>query len=826
MDTKTPNVYKTESDGTHSAAIGEELLRGILESTADGILAVNSEGKATHRNRRFAELWRIPKELLETDDDNKLIGFVLEQLIDPEAFVSKVKELYNSSAESFDMLEFKDGRVFERFSCPLINDGEISGRVWSFRDVTEHRRVIEKLRTQGARLAEAQQVAHMGSWEYLVQTDELTWSQELGRVFGLAPNTPFGNLRTYITAVHPEDRSRVLRESVMKLRQGCPMDLVYRVMKANGQVRFVHQKGVVSKDKAGIVERVYGTIHDITERHRMDEARRLVSLISEEAAEGDLETLLSKICTRLGDIIDTTNFYVALYDSVKNTYSFPFSKDLYDSTDFAPAQLRRSLTDYVRRTGQPMLVDEAVHHRLKEEGEIDLIGHPSPIWLGVPVRGSGKTRGVMVVQHYSEPGRYGQEDLELLVYISESVGRVIERNFAAGQNQELRRKLERAQRMESLGILAGGVAHDLNNMLGPLVGYPELVLRKLPDDSPVRKQIERIGRAAKDAADVIQDLLTLARRGRFETTVTHVNDVIDQYLDSPSYRKLAATRPDVEVHLNFDQGIECIIGSAPHLSKVFMNLIVNAFDAMPNGGHLTIETSQKYLKNLLGGHDKIPPQQYIIMRVRDTGTGIAEEDLGRIFEPYYSKKHMGSSGSGLGLAIVYGIVKDHKGYYDVFSKVGEGTEFVLYFPVAPEEALKPVVDVKSSINGDESILIVDDSDEQRDLADVLLSNLGYDVTTVENGRAAVEYLKTHHAELVVMDMIMEAGFDGLDTYREIIKSKPGQKAVIVSGYSATERVVAMQELGAGGYVRKPYTQTDLGRAVRDELDRVISKSTV
>jgi two-component system cell cycle sensor histidine kinase/response regulator CckA len=253
-----------------------------------------------------------------------------------------------------------------------------------------------------------------------------------------------------------------------------------------------------------------------------------------------------------------------------------------------------------------------------------------------------------------------------------------------------------------------------------------------------------------------------------------------------------------------------------------MNLIVNAFDAMPDGGQLSIETSQKHLEILLGGHDNIPAKQYVIMRVRDTGTGIGGDDLGRIFEPYYSKKTMGTSGSGLGLSIVYGIVKDHKGYYDVFSKLGEGTEFVLYFPVAAEEEMKPVVDIKSAITGDESILIIDDSDEQRELAKVLLTNLGYNVTTVEDDHAAIEYLKTNRAQLVVMDMIMEVGFDGLDSYREIVKSNPGQKAIIVSGFSNTERVSAMQELGAGNYVRKPYTQTALGRAVRDELDRVNS----
>ncbi len=803
----------------------EELLRGILESTADGILAVDSEGKVTHCNRRFAELWRIPESVLKTEDDDQLIGFVLDQLIDPEAFLSKVRELYNSPEESFDTLEFKDGRLFERFSCPLTEEDKIIGRVWNFRDVTDHKRALTELQAQEARLAEAQRVAGLGNWEYYVDNNNISWSEELGRIFGLEENNCCGDLSLFLSAVHPDDRFSVLRSFVVTLKAGRAMDLVFRIVIPGGQIRFVHQKGTVGTNKAGDRVRLYGTIHDITSSHRMNEARRLVSSVSEEAAEQDLEALLGKICNRLGDLIDTTNFYVALYDPKEDTYSFPYSRDLYDGIDFSQSQLKRSLTDYVRRTGQPLLCDERTREKLIESGEIELIGHPSPIWLGVPIKASGETMGVVVVQHYSQADRYNHEDLDLLSYITVTIGRAIERNREARRQQELQSKLERAQRMESLGILAGGVAHDLNNTLGPLVGYPELVLKKLPADSPVRKQVERIGQAARDAADVIQDLLTMARRGRFELNPINVNDVFADYFDSPGYLRVVGANPEVSVDIDLGKDLPPVRGSAPHLSKVFMNLIINAFDAMPEGGRLTIQTSHEYLSALIGGHDGIEPGDYVIVRVKDTGIGISKKDLERIFEPYYSKKNMGSSGSGLGLSIVYGIVKDHKGFYDVFSEPGEGTEFVLYFPAAISSEQETTAESKKDIRGNESLLVVDDSDDQRELACTLLAHLGYTVDSVANGHEAVRYLADHDVDLVLLDMIMEPGFDGLETYREILKIHPGQKAVVVSGFSATERVSAMQDLGAGQYVRKPYTQTELGRAVREELDRQTTQTS-
>jgi len=367
--------------------------------------------------------------------------------------------------------------------------------------------------------------------------------------------------------------------------------------------------------------------------------------------------------------------------------------------------------------------------------------------------------------------------------------------------------------------MAGGVAHDLNNMLGPLVGYPELILTKLPEDSPIRKQVIRIGNAAREAADVVQDLLTLARRGRYEMAPTDFNTIVESYLDTPGFTQIAESKPGILITTSLDRSIGKIMGSPPHLSKVIMNLVVNAFDAMSDTGEMKIATSQHHLEKLLGGFEAIRPGDYIVLSVKDTGTGIEPADIDKIFEPYYSKKKLGLSGSGLGLSVVYGVVKDHRGYYDVFSEVGHGTEFVLYFPATAVDSRTPEP-ATSNLKGQESVLVVDDDRNQREMAVELLSTLGYRVATAENGRAALAYLGQHTVDIVILDMIMERDFDGLDTYREMLRLRPEQKAIVVSGYSSTERVLEMQRLGAGQYVRKPYTRQVLASAVRTELDRV------
>ena len=231
-----------------------------------------------------------------------------------------------------------------------------------------------------------------------------------------------------------------------------------------------------------------------------------------------------------------------------------------------------------------------------------------------------------------------------------------------------------------------------------------------------------------------------------------------------------------------------------------------------------------YVDKPVKGFDKVKEGDYVVLTVADSGVGISPQDIKQIFEPFYTKKVMGRSGTGLGMAVVWGTVKDHGGYIDVQSLEGKGSVFTLYFPAnrgdLPHGKLK--VAIEDYMGHGESVLVVDDLEEQRMIAAAILSNLGYRVETVSCGEDAIEYIQKNPVDLLVLDMIMGPGMDGLETFREITKWKPGQKAIIASGFSETWRVKEAQRLGAGEYVKKPYAMEKIGFAVRKELDKPIS----
>lgn len=530
LESLNQNLEEQVRERTRDLQERGEQLRGILESTTDGILVVDSLGQIIHSNKRFVEMWRIPEELIGEGSDEQLIGYVLEQLSDPDGFLSKVQSLYETSEVSFDILYFKDDRVFERFSSPLIIETGIASRVWSFRDVTE---------------------------------------------------------------------------------------------------------------------------------------------------------------------------------------------------------------------------------RIKAEKE----------------------------------------------------------------KAELENRLRRAEKMEALGTLAGGVAHDLNNILSAIVGYPDLLLMSLPEDSDLRNPISIIQKSGEKAAAVVQDLLTLARRGVAVTEICNLNEIILDYLGSPVHKEIQAYHPNVKFEINTEETLLNILGSPVHLSKTIMNLVSNAAEAMPDGGNVTISTRNQYVDRPIKGYDNVEKGDYVVLRVSDNGIGISQEDLGRIFEPFYTKKIMGRSGTGLGMAVVWGTIKDHDGYINVDSTEGEGTTFELYFPVTREELVegKPSLSIEQLMGDGEMILVIDDVPEQRELAKGMLELLGYSVKTVPGGEDAVEYLRDNSVDLLVLDMIMDPGIDGLETYRRIVELHPGQKAVISSGFSETDRVKEAQALGAGQYIKKPFVIHTLGVAVKAEL---------
>jgi two-component system, cell cycle sensor histidine kinase and response regulator CckA len=395
------------------------------------------------------------------------------------------------------------------------------------------------------------------------------------------------------------------------------------------------------------------------------------------------------------------------------------------------------------------------------------------------------------------------------------------RERAESERHRLEMELAHSERMEAIGTLAGGVAHDLNNILSGIVSYPDLILMDLPEESPIRKPVLTMQKSGKKAAAIVEDLLTLARRGVIATEVTNLNQVITNYLDSPEFEKLKEFHPNAKIENNLEVGLLNIFGSPIHLSKTVMNLVNNAAEAMVESGSVFITTECKYIDKPIKGYDTIREGDYVVLTVSDTGEGISANDLDRIFEPFFTKKKMGRSGTGLGMAVVWGTVKDHNGYIDIKSSEGKGTTFTLYFPVTRKEIgeKEKNLAIDEYIGNGESILVVDDIEEQREIASRILRKLGYLVTSVSSGEEAVDYMKDNRADLLVLDMIMDPGIDGLETYTKIIELHPNQKAIIASGFSETERVKEAQRLGAVKYVKKPYTLEKIGVSVRNELNR-------
>jgi two-component system, cell cycle sensor histidine kinase and response regulator CckA len=396
---------------------------------------------------------------------------------------------------------------------------------------------------------------------------------------------------------------------------------------------------------------------------------------------------------------------------------------------------------------------------------------------------------------------------------------ITERKEAEAALRDKEEKLARSKKMESLGLMAGGIAHDLNNILSGIVSYPDLLLMDLSVDSPMREPIETIKESGQRAAAIVADLLTVARGVATSKEILNLNTVIEKYLGSAEQRKMETINPSIAFKTELDVELLNLKCSESHISKSLMNLVFNASEAIEGRGTVTISTKNRYLDEPLKGYENVRAGEYVLLTVSDNGIGISAKHLDRIFEPFYTKKILGHTGTGLGLAVVWNMAQDNDGYINVLSGQS-GTEFELYLPATREEmdGKKGLVQPEDHFGQGQKILVVDDEESQRIIASRLLARMGYSAEAVSSGEEAVEYLKKHPVDLLLLDMIMPKGINGRETYEQILKIYPKQKAIIASGYAETADVKATQELGAGSYIKKPYTFERLGIVVKKELE--------
>lgn len=596
------------------------------------------------------------------------------------------------------------------------------------------------------------------------------------KMFGYANREEFLSIKVSDLYQNPDDR---IKFNAKMLQKGAVMNEEEQLRKKDGTPFIASISAVAVKNEKGEIKYYDGIVDDITERKNMIEALRE----SEEKYRTVLEASLDPIV-----VYDMEGKVTYFNPSFTRVFGWSLEERLVKKMDiFVPEDAWPETNKMIEKVLSGESFSGFETRRYTKDGNIIHVNMSAAI-------------------HKDRDGN--------------PLGSVINLRDISEQKQ-LQVQLQRAQKMEAIGTLAGGVAHDLNNILSGLISYPELLLLDIPEDSPLRQPILRIKESGQKAAAIVQDLLTLARRGVAVTEVVNLNDIITDFLDTPEYDILKSLHPNAEFKVNIAPDLLNILGSPVHLSKTIMNLVSNAAESMPDSGKIVISTENIYIDRPIRGYEDVQEGDYSLLSVVDSGIGISPDDLLRIFEPFYTKKEMGLSGTGLGMAVVWGTVKDHNGYIDVQSTVGKGTRCDLYFPVTRREPTeKRTAVLIDEYKGNEKILVVDDIEEQREIAHQILSRLGYSVSTVSGGEEAVDYMKENSADLLILDMIMDPGIDGLETYKRILEFHPGQKAIIASGFSETARVKEAQKLGAGAYIKKPYVLEKMGIAVRAELDKL------
>lgn len=379
--------------------------------------------------------------------------------------------------------------------------------------------------------------------------------------------------------------------------------------------------------------------------------------------------------------------------------------------------------------------------------------------------------------------------------------------------KELQKSNSRARRLENAGRIAGQIAHDFNNLLAPLTAYPELIKSELPADHPVLKYVDAILESAEKMADISQQLLTLGRRARYKIELLNPGEIIKEVLGV-----VQPTPETLIIDLDISPDLMGIKGGASQIHRAILNLVNNARDSMQDKGYLKIRAENYYLEKLGSKPEHVPTGEYVKLTVSDTGAGIPAEIMGRIFDPFFSGKTIDRErGSGLGLSVVHAIIEDHNGYIDVESTVGRGTSFFIYFPISRENLNLSTDD--HMVGGTEKILIVDDDPIQRDVALTLLKKLGYDASSAVSGEEAIDHIQKYRQELMIIDMIMPDGIDGVETYKRALEIKPGQQAIMMSGYSRAGKIEQAKELGIRVFVTKPLALKSLAIALRKELDK-------
>jgi len=750
----------------------------LADSASDGIIVVDPQGRKILQNQRVADIFKIPRHIVNDPDDTLQVRWVMDMTSDPAQFIEKVIHLYSHPDEiSHDEIELTNGTVLDRYSSPVLGkDGTHYGRIWTFHDITERKRTEEALRESKERFAGAFEHAPIGVALASPTGRWLKVNRALCRLVGYTEAELL--TRSFQDITCPEDLADNL-ESVRQLVAG-------EVRSYQTEKRYIHAAGhlvtvllnvSLVRDAQDQPRYFIAQIQDITERKRTEQSLRLLSSAVKQSKESIMITS-AELDLPGPKIIFVNPAFTQMTGYTAAEVLGQTPRILHGPrTDRAVlARLRHNLGQ-----GDPFS-GETVNYR-KDGTEFDLE------WQIAPLRNAE-----CAITHFV----------------------AIQRDITGRKRLEL--QLLQSQKLETVGKLAGGVAHEFNSILTAIMGQSDLLLADLPASSPLAGKVTAISQAAGRAAILTRQLLAYGRKQTLQPEMLNLNTV----LAGMAAPLLHLVGHAIDIRTIPAPGLRMVKADAGQISQVIMNMVINAHDAMPGGGKLTLETANvTFAPSSAESYPELIPGDYVMLAITDTGSGMSPAVQARVFEPFFSTKGVGE-GTGLGLSTCYGIIKQSGGHITVYSEPGLGTTFKIYLP---QVAATPVVFPQRTASpgmprGTETILLVEDDPALREMAAALLQRLGYTVLAASNGIEALSLRDAHHPghiDLLFTDVVMPQ-MNGSEIAERIRTLNPHTRILFTSAYTANA-IFHQGVLNQGvALLQKPFTPSALAQKLRDVLD--------
>lgn len=809
-----------------------------VTGSKDGVWDVDPVRKEVYWSDRCkALLGYAPGEI----DPNQLDRFELIHSVDREA-VHHAFNRHLFHREPYDMefrMRVKSGeyRWFRTRGQAIWNrNGDPIRMTGSIRDIQERKEVAERLRVSEERFTAALAGTQEGIWDWDILSDQQWWSPRFKELLGYDPDEIEGSRELLYELMHESDRASTYEAVRLHLVEGKRYDARFRLKTASGEYRWFRSRGQAILDDRGRAARASGSLADVHEEvlaevareERQQRLQRQQQCILELAKDHGLARLsLREACARITElgceVLDICRCSVLLHQpdeaGLRSIDLYVAEKDEHFEGVVLKGTELPKFFEELEKSRIIVSEDPMTDARFDEFPREYILKRRVRSIMEVPIRRAGKLVGLIGISETRRRRQWEDDEIAFSLDLAQQCARLLEQ-VDAQETEEKQRELERqmlqAQKMESLGLMAGGVAHDFNNLLVAILGNADLLKEMVPSGSRQQDLVGEIGSASQRAAELCQQMLAFSGHGRLSSDRFCLEEVVSEM----SHLLRVTVSKDAELEFLPSGQLPRMEGDATQVRQVIMNLILNASESLSGGhGRIQVRTGVGHReKNSVEIGLPIPAAgEYLSMEVRDTGEGMHAETLERLFDPFFSTKF---TGRGLGLAAVLGIVKAHGGGIEVESNVGVGTCFRLSFPVAParDEIEIPATKAPKDWQGSGSVLLVDDDETVLQLGHEMLQRLGFQVEVATDGEEAIAHFRRLHSSLrfVLLDLTMP-GLSGEEVYAALQDYDGSVPIIMSSGYTEQDVTQRLGPRGLRGFLQKPYTLVQLRTQIESVL---------